>query len=171
MALPEFTMRQLLEAGVHYGHQTARWNPRMGEFIYGDRNDSRATLTFKHALTQEVAINSQLRDKRRLTHMMVAQGIESLYANRLGEMASLRAWHWQQAGEVLNAALAYGEAAVHIRSGNRIQQLDYIRRALDLTAPLPSSFLYHFTGFPRIMVCRHDCLWEGGAGRVPMGSS
>ena len=38
MALPEFTMRQLLEAGVHYGHQTARWNPRMGDYIYGDRN-------------------------------------------------------------------------------------------------------------------------------------
>ncbi|MCH2078409.1 MAG: 30S ribosomal protein S2 [Rhodobacteraceae bacterium] len=38
MALPEFTMRQLLEAGVHFGHQTQRWNPRMGEFIYGDRN-------------------------------------------------------------------------------------------------------------------------------------
>jgi len=38
MALPEFTMRQLLEAGVHYGHQTQRWNPQMGEFIYGDRN-------------------------------------------------------------------------------------------------------------------------------------
>ncbi|MFA5582398.1 MAG: 30S ribosomal protein S2 [Paracoccaceae bacterium] len=38
MALPEFSMRQLLEAGVHYGHQTQRWNPRMQEFIYGDRN-------------------------------------------------------------------------------------------------------------------------------------
>ena len=38
MALPEFTMRQLLEAGVHYGHQTQRLNPRMGEFIYGERN-------------------------------------------------------------------------------------------------------------------------------------
>ncbi|MFN7270022.1 MAG: 30S ribosomal protein S2 [Cereibacter sp.] len=38
MALPEFTMRQLLEAGVHYGHQTARWNPKMGDYIYGDRN-------------------------------------------------------------------------------------------------------------------------------------
>jgi small subunit ribosomal protein S2 len=38
MALPEFNMRQLLEAGVHYGHQTQRWNPRMGEFIYGERN-------------------------------------------------------------------------------------------------------------------------------------
>ncbi len=38
MALPEFTMRQLLEAGVHFGHQTQRWNPKMAEFIYGDRN-------------------------------------------------------------------------------------------------------------------------------------
>ena len=38
MALPEFTMRQLLEAGVHFGHQTARWNPRMGQYIYGSRN-------------------------------------------------------------------------------------------------------------------------------------
>ena len=38
MALPEFTMRQLLEAGVHFGHQTQRWNPRMGGYIYGARN-------------------------------------------------------------------------------------------------------------------------------------
>jgi len=38
MALPEFSLRQLLEAGVHFGHQTQRWNPKMGEYIYGDRN-------------------------------------------------------------------------------------------------------------------------------------
>ena len=38
MALPEFTMRQLLEAGVHFGHQTHRWNPKMKKFIYGDRS-------------------------------------------------------------------------------------------------------------------------------------
>ncbi|WP_296765779.1 30S ribosomal protein S2 [Sediminimonas sp.] len=38
MALPEFNLRQLLEAGVHFGHQTSRWNPRMAEFIYGARN-------------------------------------------------------------------------------------------------------------------------------------
>lgn len=38
MALPEFTLRQLLEAGVHFGHQTQRWNPRMGQYIYGKRN-------------------------------------------------------------------------------------------------------------------------------------
>jgi small subunit ribosomal protein S2 len=33
-----FTMRQLLEAGVHFGHQTHRWNPKMQSFIYGSRN-------------------------------------------------------------------------------------------------------------------------------------
>ncbi len=38
MALPEFTLRQLLEAGVHFGHQTHRWNPLMGPYIYGARN-------------------------------------------------------------------------------------------------------------------------------------
>jgi small subunit ribosomal protein S2 len=38
MALPEFSLRQLLEAGVHFGHQTHRWDPRMGPFIYGERN-------------------------------------------------------------------------------------------------------------------------------------
>jgi small subunit ribosomal protein S2 len=39
MALPDFSMRQLLEAGVHYGHQSHRWNPKMGEFIFGTRNN------------------------------------------------------------------------------------------------------------------------------------
>ena len=38
MAVPEFSMRQLLEAGVHFGHQTHRWNPKMKSFIYGSRN-------------------------------------------------------------------------------------------------------------------------------------
>jgi small subunit ribosomal protein S2 len=39
MALPQFTMRQLLEAGVHFGHQTHRWNPKMERFIFGERNN------------------------------------------------------------------------------------------------------------------------------------
>lgn len=38
MALPAFNMRQLLEAGVHFGHQSHRWNPKMAPFIYGSRN-------------------------------------------------------------------------------------------------------------------------------------
>ena len=38
MALPTFTMRQLLEAGVHFGHHTRRWNPKMAPYIFGVRN-------------------------------------------------------------------------------------------------------------------------------------
>ena len=38
MAMPDFTLRQLLEAGVHFGHHTRRWNPRMAPYIFGIRN-------------------------------------------------------------------------------------------------------------------------------------
>jgi small subunit ribosomal protein S2 len=38
MAIPTFTMRQLLEAGVHFGHHTRRWNPKMAPYIFGVRN-------------------------------------------------------------------------------------------------------------------------------------
>ena len=39
MSLPDFSMRQLLEAGVHFGHQTHRWNPKMSSYIFGARNN------------------------------------------------------------------------------------------------------------------------------------
>ena len=39
MALPEYTMRQLLEAGAHFGHQTHRWNPKMDRYIFGSRSN------------------------------------------------------------------------------------------------------------------------------------
>ena len=40
MAMPTFTMRQLLEAGVHFGHHTRRWDPKMKPFIFGVRNNT-----------------------------------------------------------------------------------------------------------------------------------
>ena len=59
MALPEFSMRQLLEAGVHFGHQTHRWNPKMAPYIFGDRNgihiiDLTQTVPLLHQALQEV---------------------------------------------------------------------------------------------------------------------
>ena len=39
MALPQFSMRELIEAGAHFGHKTKRWNPRMQSYLYGVRND------------------------------------------------------------------------------------------------------------------------------------
>ena len=59
MALPTFTMRQLLEAGVHFGHQTRRWNPKMEPYIYGSRNgihvlDLRQTVPMLNGALQAV---------------------------------------------------------------------------------------------------------------------
>ena len=59
MALPTFTMRQLLEAGVHFGHHTRRWNPKMEPYIYGTRNgihvlDLRQTVPMLNAGLQAV---------------------------------------------------------------------------------------------------------------------
>jgi small subunit ribosomal protein S2 len=60
MALPDFTMRQLLEAGVHFGHQAHRWNPKMGQFIFGTRNnihivDLAQTVPMLHRALQAVS--------------------------------------------------------------------------------------------------------------------
>ncbi|SEQ82782.1 SSU ribosomal protein S2P [Faunimonas pinastri] len=60
MALPDFTMRQLLEAGVHFGHQTHRWNPKMSQYIFGERNnvhiiDLAQTVPMLHRALQMVS--------------------------------------------------------------------------------------------------------------------
>ncbi|MGB3446250.1 MAG: 30S ribosomal protein S2 [Xanthobacteraceae bacterium] len=60
MALPDFTMRQLLEAGVHFGHQSHRWNPKMAEYIFGARNnihiiDLAQTVPLLHRALQAVS--------------------------------------------------------------------------------------------------------------------
>ena len=60
MALPDFSMRQLLEAGVHFGHQTHRWNPKMDQFIFGKRNnihilDLSQTVPLMHRALQTVS--------------------------------------------------------------------------------------------------------------------
>src|SRR3978361_2009753 len=60
MALPEFSMRQLLEAGVHFGHQSHRWNPKMADYIFGARNnihiiDLAQTVPLFHRALQAVS--------------------------------------------------------------------------------------------------------------------
>jgi small subunit ribosomal protein S2 len=60
MALPDYSMRQLLEAGVHFGHQAHRWNPKMREYIFGVRNnihivDLAQTVPMLHRALQAVS--------------------------------------------------------------------------------------------------------------------
>lgn len=59
MTMPSFTMRQLLEAGVHFGHRTRRWNPKMSTYIFGARNnvhilDLQQTVPMLHRAMQAV---------------------------------------------------------------------------------------------------------------------
>ena len=59
MAIPAFTMRQLLEAGAHFGHQTHRWNPRMASYLFGVRNnihviDLQQTVPLLHRALQAI---------------------------------------------------------------------------------------------------------------------
>src|SRR5260221_12725638 len=60
MALPDFSMRQLLEAGVHFGHQSHRWNPKMADYIFGAPNnihiiDLAQTVPLLHRALQAVS--------------------------------------------------------------------------------------------------------------------
>ncbi|WP_342362363.1 30S ribosomal protein S2 [Terrarubrum flagellatum] len=60
MALPDFSMRSLLEAGAHFGHQSHRWNPKMAQYIFGVRNnihiiDLAQTVPMLHRALQQVS--------------------------------------------------------------------------------------------------------------------
>jgi small subunit ribosomal protein S2 len=60
MALPDYSMRSLLEAGAHFGHQSHRWNPKMAPFIFGTRNnihiiDLAQTVPMMHRALQAVS--------------------------------------------------------------------------------------------------------------------
>jgi small subunit ribosomal protein S2 len=60
MSLPEYTMRSLLEAGAHFGHQSHRWNPKMSPYIFGTRNnihiiDLAQTVPMLHRALQAVS--------------------------------------------------------------------------------------------------------------------
>ena len=60
MAVPDFSMRQLLEAGAHFGHQSHRWNPKMSTYIFGTRNnihiiDLAQTVPMLHRALQAVS--------------------------------------------------------------------------------------------------------------------
>jgi small subunit ribosomal protein S2 len=58
---PVVTMRQLLDAGVHFGHQTRRWNPKMKRFIYGERNGI-YIIDLNQTLTRVEAAYTYVRD-------------------------------------------------------------------------------------------------------------
>ncbi|MBW3666758.1 MAG: 30S ribosomal protein S2 [Actinobacteria bacterium] len=88
--MAEVTMKQLLEAGVHFGHQTRRWNPKMGPYIYGERNGIHIV-----DLRQTV---SQIADALEWVKNLVAEGGSILFVGTKKQAQAAIAEHAARCG-------------------------------------------------------------------------
>ena len=109
---------------------------RTGEFVYEQVLYPVAEYAFKHPLTQEVALGSQLQERRRRTHAAVARVIERAHADKLDEQAALLARHWEGAEEPLVAAHWHRRAAEWVRRNDPVQGMRHMQRVLALTDAL-----------------------------------
>src|SRR5262249_14377523 len=93
-----------------------------------------AEYTFKHPLTQEVAYRSQLGERRARVHRVVARTLLDLYADKLDEKAAVLAYHWEAAGETLEAARWHRRAARWAGASNPGEALRHWQRVRALLA-------------------------------------
>jgi len=112
---------------------------RAHEFIYEQALYPVAEYAFKHPLTQEVALGSQLQERRRRTHAAVARAIEAAHADKLDEQAALLAHHSEEAGEMLVAARWHRRAAAWVGQSNLVQGMTHMHRVLALTGGVGAS--------------------------------
>ena len=106
---------------------------KSSEFIYEQALYPVAEYAFKHALTQEVALGSQLAERRQRTHANVARAIQSAFADKLDEKAALLAHHYEEGAEDLTAARWHQRAAEHAGRTDPIQSVRHMQRVLALT--------------------------------------
>jgi adenylate cyclase len=109
------------------------------EFVYEQSLYPVAEYLFKHPLTQEVALASQLQERRKRLHAAVARVIETAHAHNLDQQAALLAHHWEQAGEALVAATWHQRAAESVGVRDRRETLRHWQRVRALAASLPES--------------------------------
>jgi class 3 adenylate cyclase/tetratricopeptide (TPR) repeat protein len=109
------------------------------EFLYEQELYPEALYAFKHPLTQEVAYQSQLGERRAAVHRRVAEALEELYADKLDERAALLAQHWEAAGEPLVAARWSARAAAWVGLNNIAEALRHWRKVSELVEALPDS--------------------------------
>ena len=86
------------------------------DLVHSESSDRLAEYGFKHPLTQEVAYTSQLQETRAHTHAAVAQALEVVHADRLGEVAALLAHHWEAANQRAQAQLWRWRATLRVTS-------------------------------------------------------
>jgi adenylate cyclase len=109
------------------------------EFLYEQALYPVAEYAFKHPLTQEVAYNSQLAERRRRIHSVVAAAIERADPDKLDQRAALLAHHCEEAGDNLAAAGWYGRAAEWVRRSDPTECLRLWRKVRELIEPLSAA--------------------------------
>jgi class 3 adenylate cyclase/tetratricopeptide (TPR) repeat protein len=110
-----------------------------GEFVYEQALYPVAEYTFKHPLTQQVAYETLLRERRARVHAAVARATATIYAERLGEKAALLAHHCEQAGEAWQAALWHQRAAEWSGVTNAAEGVRHWEHVRRLLRPLPHT--------------------------------
>jgi class 3 adenylate cyclase/tetratricopeptide (TPR) repeat protein len=109
------------------------------EFLYEQELYPEAVYAFKHPLTQEVAYNSQLGERRKTVHRRVAEALEELHADKLDERAALLAQHWEAADDRLAAAQWSARAASWVGLNDIAEAVRHWRKVSELVEALPES--------------------------------
>ena len=140
MSMPTFTMKELLEAGIHFGHQTNRWNPKMEPFLFGERNgihiiDLQQTVPLIHdalGVLKDVAANGGrilfVGTKRQ------AQKIISESATNCGQYYMNHRWlggtltNWTTISKSIERLKSYDELLVKEDSGLTKKEIVGIQR-------------------------------------------
>jgi class 3 adenylate cyclase len=112
---------------------------KAGEFVYEQSLYPVAEYVFKHALTQEVALGSQLEKRRQSLHAAAARALEVAHSDKLDLNAALLAHHWEEAGEAWLATRWYERAARWAETRDLAAALSHWRHAWTLSAELPDS--------------------------------
>jgi len=112
---------------------------KAAEFIYEESLYPVAEYAFKHPLTQEVALGSQLRERRRLSHEAVARAIEAAHEGKLDEQAALLAHHWEEADQGLIAAGWHRRAAEWAGTNDIAASMRHWKRVRELIAVDPDA--------------------------------
>ena len=114
------------------------------EFVYPSAFIPQALYAFKHPLTQEVAYQSQLSERRCATHAAVARALSALPADRVEGIAGLVAHHWESAGEPLEAARWWRRAAEWAETRNVEDSLRHwhkVRALVDTMEESPETLM------------------------------
>jgi class 3 adenylate cyclase/predicted ATPase len=113
---------------------------QLGEFIYEQPAVGEIEYSFKHALTQEVAYNSVLIERRKLLHERIGARLETLHASSLEDHLAELAHHYRRSDNVEKAVEYLGRAGKQAIGRSALQEaVDFLRSAIELLRRLPHT--------------------------------